>query len=125
MTSARDQAELIKKSKAYIAQMQKSRLEHLTEILKNERAGVDENTIQLWERKLTGLRKNVSLLSNAEKKEDELDAEQKSARESHYAMSKKLWTEDLKIFFANLEKEIIGPFCLGMLIIMGLASLPV
>ena len=83
------------------------------EIIKNERANADEKQIRLWENKLARLQKNVDLLANAEKKEEELNAEQRAAREAHYAMSKKLWTEELKQHFANLEKEIIGPFCLG------------
>ena len=54
-----------------------------------------------------------SLFENAAKDDSELSNEDREAREAHFAKGNSLWQAELRRFAATLEKEIIGPFCLG------------
>jgi len=79
-------------------------------------AGASEATTKVketWDRKLAPLKRFNTLFENAGKDNDELSEEDRAARERHFAYGNSIWQAGFRRFAATLEKEIVGPLCLG------------
>ena len=69
---------------------------------------------ETWDKKMLPLKRINALFENASKEESELTEEEKKARTEHFTLGNAIWQAEFRRFAATLEKEMIGPFCLGM-----------
>lgn len=82
---------------------------------RNAQIQASEKTRKLWESKKVDADALVTVYASADKEDSALSPEEKAAREQFRAKSRELWNNKLRKAISTLDKEMIGPFSLGML----------
>jgi len=110
--SARNLEELRKKASGPFAKLINRRYTSLQTVMAAE-PDASAKVKETWERKMEPLKRVNGLFENASKDDDELTDEEKKARADHFTMGNAIWQAEFRRLAATLEKEIIGPLCLG------------
>lgn len=113
LVSARNVQELQARANGNSGMIVKSR--HAAALREIKDAGSDANPKfkELWEMRVARFQPYVELFEHAAKDESTLTEQQKTARAEHFAKSDALWGAEVKRLLATLEREIVGPLCLG------------
>jgi hypothetical protein len=115
MLSARNLEELRAKATGLPGQRIVGRYEAAKKLLNEQGETANAKCKALWLSKVAGFQPFIDLYASASKSDSELGAEEKAARIKFFADSDALWEAELRRVFATLEKEIVGPLCLGVL----------
>ncbi len=113
--SARNIDELRAKANGNAGARVRGRSQALRKLLEEQGETANPKFKAVWEQKAAGLQPFVELFEAAHKSDAELSDQEKAAREKYFADCDALWEAELRRVFATLEKEIVGPLCLGEL----------
>lgn len=110
--SARNLEELRRKAAGSFAQLIHSRYLSLKDVMAAE-PDATPKVQQTWAKKLAPLERLNLVFENASKDDGELTEAQRKARDDHFALGNAIWQAEFRRLTATLEKEIVGPLCLG------------
>lgn len=116
--NARDDASLVKLSEELLplsTQRQKALTNYLQQA-ETQTIRVSDKVRGFWRDRLDALNLIITVLSDAEKSEAQLDERSKASRLSFFQTARQAWEIDLKVALTQLSNEMIGPFALGMLV---------
>lgn len=112
LISARNLEELRKKASGHFAKLLNARYTSLQAIMDAE-PDAPAKVKDTWAQKMVLLKGVNSLFRDASKEESELTEEEKEAREAHFILGNAIWQAEFRRLTATLEKEMVGPLCLG------------
>lgn len=88
-------------------------------IAENQSAEIraSEKTKKLWEARLLEMEALLTVYGNAGKEDGALSPEDKARKDEFRAQAKGFWSVKLRKVLTALDKEMLGPFALGTLLI--------